>query len=366
MEAADPARAFASAISVRETAPEIWVLLGGRLGDNLQMLALAEATGIRYRAIQLRFNRASSLPNWLLGASRLSSVSEEAIGPPWPAAVISSGRRAVPLATWIRRRSGPTTRLIHVGRPWAPLSWFDLVVTTPQYRLPPRANVVFNQMPLCPPGRFTGAQDPGGFRGRLAGLPRPHVAVFVGGTSRPYVLDESATCGLCERALELAGNEGTVIVVASPRTSAAAIDTFRAKLPPFAVVCPWNPKANPYFAVREDADRIIVTIDSVSMVSELITIGAPVEVFQLPMRRDLRMRFCDRLERAAACRAQLAKLRGALIAAGFLTSVRDLGSYVDALRGEGLFADAARARALQNAELRGTARRVRRLVHAGS
>lgn len=343
------------------TARELWILLGGRRGDNLQMTALAEATGLPFRAMQLRFNAASALPNWLLGASRLSATCDEQLGPPWPAAVISSGRRAVPLAMWIRKQSGETTRLIHVGRPWAPLSWFDLVVTTPQYRLPSRGNVLRNSMPLSASGRFKDAGDPG-IRAQLRQLPRPHVGVFVGGNSRPYVLDGTAAHALAERSLELAEGGGSVIVVAGPRTPIGVLDALRTALVLPCLIFPWNAARNPYVAVRADADRLLVTIDSAAMLSELITAGAPVEVFPLPMQRDIRLQFSRWLEAASCLDPLVRSLHGALIGAGLLTSVRDLEIYVESLRHEGLLENAGMARARQARELRTAAARTRYTV----
>lgn len=359
--AAPAARAAAESRS----APELWVLLGRRRGDNLQMLALAEVIGIPFRAIQLRFNTASALPNVLLGASRLSSACDVVLGPPWPAAVISSGRRAVPLAAWIQRESGGTTRLIHVGRPWAPLSWFDLIVTTPQYQLPARANVLHNSMPLSTPQRLGAADDPAGIRPLLERLPRPHVAVFPGGNARPYRFDQLAARRLACRALELAAGSGSVIAVAGPRTPPDAVAALRAALPSSALVFPWNADANPYATVRADADRFLVTIDSAAVLSELITVGRPVDIFPLPVNRDLRLRFSGWLEEGAERHPALQRLRMALISAGLLTSVRDLGCYVDALRREGLLADGELARVRQRAELQRAASRARRAIIAG-
>ena len=42
----------------------------------------------------------------------------------------------------------PATRLVQIGRPRADLDGFDLVVTTPQYRLPERPNVLHLALPL--------------------------------------------------------------------------------------------------------------------------------------------------------------------------------------------------------------------------
>jgi hypothetical protein len=74
------------------------------------------------------------------------------------------------------------------------LAWFDLVITTPQYALPQRPNVVCNLMPLLPPvsERPPGDALPSG----AAELPRPWTVVLVGGSSRPYEFSQTAAASL--------------------------------------------------------------------------------------------------------------------------------------------------------------------------
>ena len=117
-------------------AEPVWVLLGKWHGDNQQLLAIARALGLPFREVPLRFNALSHVPPAFLGINRLSWRTDDPLGPPWPRLVLAAGRRSVSAARWIRRQSGGYTRLVNVNRPWAPLSWFDLVITTPQYALP--------------------------------------------------------------------------------------------------------------------------------------------------------------------------------------------------------------------------------------
>ncbi|HEY9223461.1 MAG TPA: ELM1/GtrOC1 family putative glycosyltransferase, partial [Variovorax sp.] len=85
-------------------AVSVWVLLGARHGDNQQLLAIADALGVPYRTVRLRFNAAAGLPPVLLGPSRLSWRSKDpaTLQPPWPRVVLAAGRKSVPAARWIR------------------------------------------------------------------------------------------------------------------------------------------------------------------------------------------------------------------------------------------------------------------------
>ena len=118
--------------------PLVWVLQGSRRGDNAQARELAARLPALTEAKHLKYNWLYGLPNFLLGAG-LASVEQgaECLTPPWPDLVNAIGRRSVPVARWIKKKSGGCTRLVHMGRPRAPLDIFDLVITTPQYGLPP-------------------------------------------------------------------------------------------------------------------------------------------------------------------------------------------------------------------------------------
>jgi len=131
----------------------VWVLLGQHGGDNAQLTSLAASLGWPFATKRLRFNLLSGTPGLLLGPTRigLARHRSDPLVPPWPDLVLFAGFRAVSIARWIRRRAGGRTRLVAIGRPRAPLGLFDLVVTTAQYGLPARPNVLRNTLTLNRP-----------------------------------------------------------------------------------------------------------------------------------------------------------------------------------------------------------------------
>lgn len=343
---------------VTSASSPLWVLLGRRAGDNRQMLALAEATGLPFAVKPLRFNAASALPNWLLRGSRLSltPAARAELVPPWPRVVIASGRRAVAAARWIRARSGGATRLVQIGRPWAPLSWFDLVITTPQYGLPKRPSVIHNLMPLG--AAEAGPAPAASLLQQLAALPAPRIGVLIGGDSRPFVLDGESAGRLAARANALAAQcGGSLLLVTGPRSSAEATAALRRAASVPARFFAWGDGEPGYAATLRLADRFLVTGDSASMLAEAAATGRPVEVFPLPERPDLRVRLARRLRRLLP-RSAFERLVGA----GLVTSVRDIAGYAEALRAKGLFDGGPQAAARRAAELAGAAERVRRLA----
>ncbi|HEY7391903.1 MAG TPA: mitochondrial fission ELM1 family protein, partial [Bryobacteraceae bacterium] len=286
--------ARADAVAPPTEAPQpvrVWVLLGYRAGDNAQLLRLAEALGWPFEAKRIHYNRLNRCPNLLLGASNLSvnTRRSDPLTPPWPDLVIAASRRAAPLARWIKKQSGGRSRLVQLLHAQAPLHYFDLIVTTPQYCLPERSNVLHNLLPLNAPRpellESSGAQ----WRGRLEHLPRPWIAVLVGGNSINYRLDAFTARRLGEFASRTARETGgSLLVSTSPRTPPNAADALVAAIQGPAYIYRWHPTnkdENPYPAYLAVADRFIVTADSASMLAETCSTGRPVELFDWTPRR---------------------------------------------------------------------------------
>jgi uncharacterized protein len=272
--------------------PLIWVLEGSKAGDNAQLRELAARLPGRIEFKRLGYNEFHRRRNYLLGASLVSVENgKESLVPPWPDLVIGIGRRSVPVARWIRRQSGGRARLVQMGRPRARLGIFDLVITTPQYGLPLAPNVVVLRLPLVPRIELP-ERELDFWRGEFADLPRPIIAVFIGGPASPFGMDQSVLSELFNGVEALKRSlSGSVIAVGSPRTPQ---DAFIDRTEAPGAHCryfPWaRDRRNPYHALLEIADRFVVTSDSVSMLAEALRTGKPVDVFRLPITKKKRRR----------------------------------------------------------------------------
>ena len=277
-------------------APRVWVLSSPRAGERTQLLALAEAMGCAFEIKHIAHRLYGPVLE-LLGGAHLFGVDlarSDALQAPWPDVVLVAHQSNENVARWIRRQSGGRTRLVLLGRPWAPVDEFDLVVTTPQYELPEAANVLHNALPLhrVSPERLAAAAEK--WEARLAHLPRPFVTVLVGGSSGPYVFDEAAASRLGREASALARSlGGSVLVSTSARTAPAAVDALVPAVDAPACLHRWaaGDSQNPYFGFLALADRLVVTGDSISMIAEACATGKPVQMFDfgsgsVPMRDD--------------------------------------------------------------------------------
>jgi mitochondrial fission protein ELM1 len=266
--------------------PRTWVMMGHKAGDNSQILALAEGLGWPFEIKHLVYRPTELLTNLLAPLTLLGIVRDKSspLVPPWPDLIISAGRRNEPPCRWIQAHADRRVRLVHVGRPWARIENFDLVVTTPQYRLPKRPNVLHNTAPLQRVADQRLRQAASIWGPRLAHLPRPYTAVMVGGNAGPYVLDPEAATLLGRAASALArARGGSLLVSTSARTPEQAIPALEAALDCPAEVFRWTRDAaeNPYLGYLALADSIIVTCESMSMLTEACATLKPVYMFDL-------------------------------------------------------------------------------------
>ena len=115
--------------------PRVWVLQSHRAGETSQSMALAEALGWPFEVKRVIYRE--YVPHFMIGASLKGVVRSRSseLTPPWPDLVISAGVRNEPVARWIKQNADRRVRLVFIGRTWVRLKHFDLVATTPQYRL---------------------------------------------------------------------------------------------------------------------------------------------------------------------------------------------------------------------------------------
>ena len=272
--------------SISQRLPKVWLIMGYRAGESAQILALAEALDWPFEIKRLKYHTYDFLPGFaridtLMGINRDQSSPLVA---PWPDLVISAGMRNEPICRWIKKQSGGNTKLVHLGRPWARLKHFDLIVTTPQYRLPPHPKIMQNTITMHRVSDKLLQAAASAWATRLMPLPQPYIAVIIGGNSGPYTFGCHAAKRLARQACEMAQSlGGSLLVSTSARTPAASIESFSS-----TVKCPmqlyrWTPDDtdNPYYSYLALAESIIVTGDSIAMLSESCATGKPVYIFDL-------------------------------------------------------------------------------------
>lgn len=120
------------------------------------------------------------------------------------------------------------------------------------------------------------------FAASLAGLPRPRLAVLIGGSTKRHRMTGEVTTRLGNQVASLARSHGAgLMVTPSRRTGEQNTAILRGIFSGMPMAFWDGAGENPYFGYLAWADAIIVTNDSVSMVSEAGATGKPVHVAKL-------------------------------------------------------------------------------------
>ena len=267
--------------------PRVWLIDGYRAGECVQLRALAEALDWPFEIKTLSY-RSSGFWASLFRRSNLRGIKlkqSSPLIPPWPDLVISAGMRNEPICRWIRRQSCSRTAIVTIGRPWANPARFDLVITTPQYRLPEHPNILTNLLTLhrVTSGRLQAEARRWQPRLDALSLPRPFIALVVGGNSGPYTLGPKTAARLARVASAMALEQGgSLLVTTSARTPRDACRELSQCITAPVHFYQWRPDDdNPYYAYLALADAIIVTAESISMLSEACATGKPVYLFDI-------------------------------------------------------------------------------------
>ena len=261
---------------------EIWVLTDGRPGHISQTLGLAEALTsspiVKVIGLRAPFRQLSPFLGWAGG--RALSKKSARIGPPWPKLVITSGRSAIPIALAIGRASRGATRLVNVQDPGFYRRRFDLIVV-PEHDALTGPNILSTAGAL---GRVTAkllADAAASFGPSLEHLPRPRVAVLIGGANAVLQTPEDVVQRIAQDLAAIAATGVGLMVTFSRRTGPEMEMAVGDALAGSNSVIWDGTGGNPYFAYLALADHIVVTEDSASMVSEAAATGKPISILRL-------------------------------------------------------------------------------------
>jgi uncharacterized protein len=280
-----------------------WVVTDGKAGMEIQCLGLAEALGL-----DPAVKRVSVGKPWRWLPASLVRAPLAALGPkgdrltpPWPDLWIASGRQTVPLTRDMRHLSGGRTFTVQIQDPAIDPAAIDLIVTPEHDRL--RADNVLTtrgSLGRVTPDRLAAAAA--AFAPRYAHLPAKRVGVLIGGNNKVFRLDARTMARLTAQLAELAREGWGLMITASRRTGARNEEVLRRGLAglPAAI---WDGAGdNPYFGILGLADHVVVTGDSVNMVSEAASTGKPVHVVHLQGRSAKFDRFHESLVEAGIAR----------------------------------------------------------------
>ncbi len=253
-----------------------WILSEGLAGLQAQALGLAEAAGL---TPAMHVLKPEGIWKHIPARFWPRPLSVAAVTPPFPDLTIACGGKAAVVAAAMR---GGSRRIVQVQNPRIAINRFDVIVANRHDELTgPNVIVTRTALHRVTTARLT--QEAEIWRDRLAGLKRPLVAVLLGGNNGRYTLDTTVGGRLAADLAAMAQRDGVGIAVTpSRRTDPVVTELMRDALAPVGGWV-WDFTGdNPYFGMRALADMIVVTQDSVSMISEAAATSVPVYFAPLP------------------------------------------------------------------------------------
>lgn len=270
-----------------EARPLCWCISKGMAGMNSQTRGLADAVGARHEMHDAKMSWPWS---WLPVASvpkRLSVLRDfpdvESCEP--PRLVISCGRHGVVPSLALKRRFGSSVFTVHIQDPKMDTTGFDLVVAPSHDDV--RGPNVYSTMGAI--HYVTEARLDEARRSPTASIlktdERPVVTVLIGGPNRYFSFDDDDVGRLIASLREVVdANAVRLCVLASNRSGPKVMAALREAFGDEHYL--WDGDGdNPYFAALAVASYLVVTGDSVSMVTEAAATGRPVYVHHLKQQR---------------------------------------------------------------------------------
>jgi mitochondrial fission protein ELM1 len=260
-------------------------------GNQRQAWALAERLQLPVRHLVLEPRAPWS---WLAprltagGRLALRPMQQRLFAPPWPSVAIGCGRAAALFTRLLRPLSNGACYTVQILDPRIDPAHWDMVIA-------PRHDGLDGANVLTPLGSLNPVDEAWLQDGRdafpqLGALPRPRVGVLLGGPRKAMPFDVGQATALADRLLARQKTDGgSLMVVASRRTPVEVVGVFRNALNgvPSRLWASPADGPNPYPGVLGWADRLVVTPDSVNMLSEACAVGCPVETLvpaKLPQR----------------------------------------------------------------------------------
>lgn len=292
-----------------------WIVSDGKVGMENQCLGLAEALDLDPVVKRIMVRKPWRWLQPTLKVNGLGSLDPagDLLQPPWPDLIIATGRISVaPVlaakAAAGRTRSQAPVRLVQIQNPTVNPRLFDLIITPAHDRLEaPNVVATLGSMHRVDSEKLDAARAE--FAARYAALPRPLVSVLVGGANRVFRFDADIATQLGGLLRSMAAETGAgLAITTSRRTDPAATQALRAALADTPADFWDNEGENPYFGLLALADAIIATGDSVNMVSEALSTGRPVHIYDLPGGSAKFTRFHQGLREAGLTRPFTGKL----------------------------------------------------------
>src|SRR5262245_42516562 len=280
-----------------------WIISDGKTGNDVQTRGVFDALGLAYEVKHVAPKGIwQALSPWgpVNPAERFGTAQSQ-FHPPWPEFAISIGRLTTPYIRQLKRAAGLATYTIILQNPKVSPKTADLF-WVPEHDTRRGPNVITT---LTAPHSFT-ARRLGELRASvppdIAALPRPRVALMLGGPNGDFRYTPAALAHLAA-ALQSLARLGAGLMITPSRRTPAEITAHIDKVTDGLQRIFWRGDGeNAYPQFLAHADAFIAPADSVNMTGEPCATAKPVYVFEPEGGSPKFTRFHEALRRHGATR----------------------------------------------------------------
>ncbi len=292
----------------------VWALTDDKIGSNNQSIAIAEKLSCYYVVKKIVYNGLIRIPNFLRRDTLLGVDKKESsdIKYDLPDVVVCAGRRLSSVALNIKKRSHGRTFVINIMNPDLPYDNFDVLLfpihdNTPQKFLK-KGNIIETNGSLTRVNLAKIEEEKEKWNESFKDYKRPLITLIFGGDTKNRKFN-GVECGVMVSNLANIVNRvsGSLLITTSRRTSSECTSQIRRKSNCDHYIYDWrwendqknlmkSELGNPYFALLGLSDFLIVTGDSMSMVSEACSTGKPTYVYMPKEALSAKhLRFCNEM-----------------------------------------------------------------------
>lgn len=281
-------------------APIVWVLTDGKIGDDVQCLAVAAALTKSFdkKVIAPRAPWSWLAPWGPIDPRDSRNSPESPIAGKPPNVVIASGRRTIPYARAIKAASDGQTLVVILKDPRAGRKMADFIWVPAHDRL--RGDNVYST--LTSPHHITRELGSAQCNPAIADLPRPLLGVVLGGPSGGARYGTAEAAELAANLQNAAKDFASLAITPSRRTPKTFLQSLRRGLSQKNLFFWDGTGANPYLDILSSADTLIVAADSHNMMSEAMATGTGIYAYRPPGLAAKMGWFVNELEKSGAVR----------------------------------------------------------------
>lgn len=271
---------------------KILILADERIGTYSQAVALAKNSDLEYQIIFVEYGFFKFLPNFIFSSSliRLKKTSQNKIKEInfIPKYIISAGRRSAPIAIFLKRKfkkfNENFPKIIQIMRPELNFNLFDFVIIPKHDKLTKfnNSNVIISASALSKIDIDKNSENYQFYYNKLKKLPRPISAILIGGDGKNTQILTRHLEEILNIVKNNSNNPQQSIIILNSRRTSKNINNYLSKINEENIYFfDYNllKNNNPYYNILELSDNLIITGDSISMISECCSTGKKVYIY---------------------------------------------------------------------------------------